>query len=93
MLIEESVWIKNKIAGHLNEANFPLLNIGSSTGHFRKVIQKHIHENIFVPLELAHKKVIHLDMKMAEGVDMIGDLAEDEFRESLKNKGNNWRCQ
>lgn len=87
MLIEESVWIRDAIAKHFNLENFPILNIGSSTGYFRKVVQPQIHNNIFLPLLREKKEVIHLDMKMDEGVDIIGDLSEKKFRDSLKMKG------
>lgn len=87
MLIEEAIWLKNSISTYLKEENFPLLNIGSSTGHFRRVVQPHIHEHIFLPLEKKNQKVVHLDMKMDEGIDIIGDLSDDAFRLSLKETG------
>ncbi len=87
MLVEESIWIKNIIKGHFGTNNFPILNIGSSTLNFRKNVQPHIYENIFLPLEEQTMKVIHLDMKMDEGVDIIGDLSDVGFRNSLKSKG------
>lgn len=86
MLLEESIWIRNNIAKYLKEENFPLLNIGSSTGNFRKIVQPHIFQNIFQPLETNRRKVIHLDMKKEEGVDMVGDLSEEVFRNSFKEK-------
>jgi hypothetical protein len=87
MLIEESIWIKTIFEKYFSEENFPLLNIGSSTVHFRKVVQPQIHEHVFLPLENKNLKIIHLDMKMEEGVDLIGDLSNDEFRSSLKKIG------
>ena len=84
MLVEESIWIKNTIHTYLKVTSFPLLNIGSSTQHFREIVQPHIDENVFLPLRSEGKKVIHLDMKMDAGVDIIGDLSDAEFRKSLK---------
>lgn len=87
MLIEESIWIKSILEKYFSEENFPLLNIGSSTAHFRENVQPHILHNIFKPLSEQKRKVIHLDMKMDAGVDVIGDLSDDSFRETLKEKG------
>jgi SAM-dependent methyltransferase len=87
MLLEESQWIQSSIEKYFKQENFPLLNIGSSTGHFRKEVQPHIHKNIFLPLDEKGYEVIHLDMKMDEGVDIIGDLSDDGFRKTLKEKG------
>ena len=87
MLPEESQWIQFTIEKYFKKENFPLLNIGSSTGHFRKEVQPFIHNKIFLPLQEKKFPVIHLDMKMAEGVDIIGDLSNDMFRNSLKAQG------
>lgn len=89
MLVEESLWIKNILQKYLSEKNFPLLNIGSSTQYFREKIQPHIYQNVFLPLKNENKKVIHLDMKIDDGVDMIGDLSNDDFRNSIKAEGIN----
>jgi SAM-dependent methyltransferase len=86
MLIEEAEWIKRAIAQNLESDNFPLLNIGSSTGYFRKVVQAHIHQYVFLPLEEENKTVIHLDMKMDDGIDVVGDLSNPDFRNTLKDK-------
>lgn len=87
MLIEESIWIRRIFDKYFSEENFPLLNIGSSTANFRENVQAHIEENIFTPLKEKKRKIIHLDMKMDEGVDIIGDLSDDVFRDTLKEKG------
>lgn len=89
MLIEESIWIRNTINQYLNNNHFPLLNIGSSTQHFREVVQPHIYQQVFAPLKQENKTVIHLDMKMDAGVDLIGDLSEESFRDSLKHNNIN----
>ena len=52
MLNEESIWIGNELINLERQGNLsPLLNFGSSTGHFRKVDQPVIYKNIFEPLE------------------------------------------
>ncbi len=85
MLIEESKWINSIIRKYFSATNFPLLNIGSSTYHFRTQVQPHIHTQVFAPLMEQNYKVLHLDMKKEEGVDLVGDLTSNEFRKSLKD--------
>ncbi len=80
MLNEESIWIGNELINLERKGNLsPLLNFGSSTGHFRKVDQPVIYKNIFEPLEKSGAEVYHLDVKSDEGVDFIGNVFEDEM--------------
>lgn len=52
----------------------PCLNLGSSTGHFRTVVQPHIDRYIFAPLRRRGTRVVHSDIKKSEGVDLSGDI-------------------
>lgn len=83
MLIEESLWIGKKVKEILAENPFPVLNIGSSTKEYRSVRQPYIQQNIFNLFD-EKNQVIHLDMKQADGVDIVGDLYDSNFVESLK---------
>jgi SAM-dependent methyltransferase len=65
----------------------PLLNLGSSTGHFREIIQPHIERELFAPLREAGVKVVHCDLKKDEGVDFAGDILDPEVRRRLKEMG------
>lgn len=47
MLVEESIWIAEKIKEILPEEPFPVLNVGSSTFIYRTQRQPFIQENIF----------------------------------------------
>jgi len=85
MLKEESIWIKDALKKHFYVEDYPLLNVGSSTEEFRKVTQPEIHRNVFLPLEKEEKKVFHADIKDADGVDLVGDLNDESFREELKS--------
>lgn len=85
MLIEESIWISKKIKEILPENPFPVLNIGSSTLRYRTVTQSFIQKNIFSLFDDEKKQVIHLDMKEDEGIDMVGDLYDEQFRNMIKN--------
>lgn len=84
MLIEESIWIGEKIK-ELSLLNpFPILNIGSSTKEYRTNRQSHIQKNIFNLIPNEAKNVIHLDMKSADGVDLVGDLYDSVFLDEIK---------
>lgn len=65
----------------------PLLNLGSSTGHFRKVIKPHIERELFAPLREAGVQVVHSDLKEDEGVDFAGDILDPGVRRRLKESG------
>jgi SAM-dependent methyltransferase len=87
MLLNESKWIGTTLI-KINRTSgiSPLLNVGSSTGHFRKVVQPQINNNIFEPLEKEGVQVVHLDLKDAEGVDLVGNVMEQSFFETVKQK-------
>lgn len=65
----------------------PLLNLGSSTRHFREVIKPHIHGELFAPLRKAGAKVVHCDLKEEEGVDFAGNILDSEVLRRLKGMG------
>lgn len=65
----------------------PLLNLGSSTRHFREVTQPHIERELFGPLRQANVKVVHCDLKEDEGVDFAGDILDSEVLRQLKAGG------
>lgn len=64
----------------------PLLNLGSSTAHFRKVTRPHIEHALFAPLERAGIEVVHCDIKRDEGVDLVGDVTDPAFAQTLKTR-------
>lgn len=85
MLVEESLWLAEKVKKILPQEPFPVLNIGSSTKTLRTVRQPHIQKNIFDLFD-ENKDVVHFDMKKEEGVDIIGDINDPNFVSLLKNK-------
>lgn len=84
MLLEESIWIGDKLKTIINEKAFPILNVGSSTLHYRTKLQPYVQENIFDKIPNEEQNVIHQDMKQDVGVDLVGDLYDDNFVEKLK---------
>ncbi|MBE9465023.1 class I SAM-dependent methyltransferase [Dyadobacter subterraneus] len=86
MLPNESQWISSTIKGCFPDKKMSILNVGSSTLEFRTVLQPYVNDVIFKPLTSSGFSVTHLDMKQDEGVDIVGDLTNTEFRDSLRSK-------
>ena len=86
MLIEEAKWLGKQLCDLGNEY-FPMINIGSSSIIYRTQIQPHIDEFIFKPLREQNKKVFHTDIKNEEGVDLVGDLTDEQYIMQLKSMG------
>ena len=84
MLVEESIWIGEKIAEIAIQNSYPILNVGSSTKEYRTKKQGFIQKNIFDLIPDESRNVIHLDMKAAEGVDLVGNLYDPIFLEEIK---------
>ncbi|MDH5182181.1 MAG: hypothetical protein OEZ39_09410 [Gammaproteobacteria bacterium] len=80
---EEAEYIGNSIRQLGQEFGGPVLNVGSSTRNFRENIQKHVNEKIFLPLKSDAVKVIHTDLKDADGVDISGDLLDVNVQKEL----------
>ena len=86
MMLQESFWFQEKILQRLSVDDC-ILNIGSSTQHFREVVQPHIHDNLFMPLRKLGAKVVHIDLKPDIGVDLVGDVTDPQFVADLKRLG------
>lgn len=86
MRLEEAKHIEfllSKFTG--NKTNLEiLLNLGSSTGDFRKVQQPHIDQYVFEPLNASTYRTIHFDLKSAEGVDISGNIFDLKTQKILK---------
>ncbi len=80
----DAQWLGRTLAGLPAEELSPLLNLGASTKHFREVEQPYIAELVFRPLDARGVKVIHSDLKVAEGVDIAGDVFDDADFARLK---------
>ena len=79
MVIEESLWIKDKLQKLDLIGISAVLNIGSSTGDYRKNVQPYIEQNVFLPLKEKGIPVFHLDNKNGEGVDFVGNIEKEEI--------------
>lgn len=83
MLQQEAQWWRHIIDELEPSLLYPMLNVGSSTGHFRTVEQPYIDLYLFRPAREKGHKVVHLDTKDNVGVDIVGDLTKESFRETL----------
>jgi hypothetical protein len=73
----DAQWLGRTLAGLGNAELSPLLNLGASTRHFREVEQPYIAEPVFRPLAARGVRVVHSDLKVADGVDIAGDVFDD----------------
>ena len=87
MFIKEAEWLRARLAEIRDEDLFPLLDVGSQTLQFRMVQQPHVDQELFSPLRERGGRIIHLDLQDAEGVDVVGNLTDSEFQESLRSLG------
>lgn len=87
MHVMESEWIGQRLARIADADLFPLMDVGSSTAEFRVKTQPHLQRNIYGPLHARAGRVVHVDIKPAPGVDMVGDLCDPAFSAQLLGLG------
>ncbi len=83
----DAEWLNLALAKLSDEEISPVLNLGSSTRKFRTVEQPHIQELVFGPLERRGVRVVHSDLKAADGVEISGDIFDDADFAKLKAIG------
>ncbi|MBV8801162.1 MAG: hypothetical protein JO208_15325 [Alphaproteobacteria bacterium] len=84
MFKAEARWLYKQIAALPAEQVTPVLNIGSSTQHFREVEQPWTSQELFAPLRASGIRVIHLDFREGDGIDVRADILGDEDVPRLK---------
>lgn len=87
MLAAEARWIGERLRELDIGAGSTVLDVGSSSERFRCIVQPHIDYEIFRPLREAGVRIIHIDARPDEGVDVIADVTDpaavpEELRES-----------
>src|SRR5262249_33975931 len=87
MLMSDATWLSETLARYGAEELSPLINLGSSTRRFREQDQPHIHRLIFAPLKERGVRVVHCDLKAADGVDIAGDIFDDKVLAQLHATG------
>jgi SAM-dependent methyltransferase len=83
----EAEWIFAELMARGVENVSPVANVGSSTLEFRTKKKPHIEERLFRPLREAGCKIVNIDLRKDEGVDLVGDLTDPAFVASLKQMG------
>lgn len=87
MLFNEAKFIGDVMYKLQPEDVFPLCNLGSSDDDLSKYRQPWIDEYIFKPAREKGYKVVNVDIKEHEGVDLVGDVTDPNFMEKLKEIG------
>ena len=65
----------------------PLLNLGSSSRHFREREKPHIDQLLFAPLRAAGVEIVHSDLMPDDGVDLAGDIRDPQMIARLRAHG------
>lgn len=84
MLKNEAAWLGAKLAELSDEQLGTILNLGSSSADFRKIKQPYVEELIFAPLAKRAVRVVHFDLQEDSGVDIAGDIYDDEVFKKLR---------
>ncbi len=77
MFEAEAIWLERLLRQWAPERLSPLLNVGSSTRAFRETLQPWTDRLLFQPLRQRGIKVVHLDSKDGDGVDLRADILSD----------------
>ena len=85
MYVENAAWVRDALAAIRLPENARVIDVGSSTLHYRTIEQPHVEREVLAPLRSRGARLTHLDAKPAEGVDVIQDLdtATPELAERL----------
>jgi hypothetical protein len=79
MFESEAHWLETLLRERAVEELSPVLNVGSSTSEFREIEQPWAERRLFAPLRARGVKIIHLDAREGNGIDIKADIlaAED----------------
>ena len=86
MLENEAKWIAEQLRALDNNSISPVVEIGSSTEHFRKFLQPHIDREVWSPLRNRGVETIHVDVKEDHGVDICGDITCREVQIAILSR-------
>src|SRR5437868_10497827 len=74
MFQAEAEWLYNLLRLNSPEDLSPVLNIGGSTREFREKQQPWTEHYIFAPLKARGIRVVHLDNREGDGIDLHADI-------------------
>ena len=78
MFPEEAKWLQGALAELSLPAGSVVVDVGSSTDEFRRLVQPHIDFFVMRPLRQRKVRVVHVDSKRSSGVDVVHDVTSDE---------------
>ena len=84
MFKAEARWLRDQVLSFAPDDVSPLLNIGSSTKHFREIEQPWNETELFAPLRARGIRVIHADFRDGDGIDIRADILSDADLPRLK---------
>ena len=76
MFVAEAKWLARVLGERPVEELSPLLNVGSSTSYLRETYQPWTERLLFAPLRARGVRLIHLDRREGEGIDLKADIAD-----------------
>jgi hypothetical protein len=88
MLIKEAKKINEYIETFLKDKKGIAINIGSSTADFIDISQPYIRNLVLNPLSL-NFKILNIDIKNQEGVDLVADFTTPEGQQSIASLNGN----
>lgn len=74
MFKAEASWLDRLLSEYRPDDLSPLLNVGSSTRHFRETEQPWTERLLFAPLRRRGITLIHLDAREGDGIDIRADI-------------------
>ena len=77
MFEAEARWLGRMLSEIATDELSPLLNIGSSTRTFREEEQPWTERELFAPLRRRGVKLVHLDTRDGDGIDIRADVLSD----------------
>lgn len=80
----DAEWLATALARFAPEELSPIVNLGSSTRHFREREQPHIDALVFNPLRARGIGIVHCVLKASDGVDIAGDIFDDATLATLR---------
>lgn len=78
MFETEAAWLETLLRERAVEDLSPLLNVGSSTSDFREIEQPWAERRLFAPLRARGVRIIHLDAREGNGIDIKADILSDD---------------
>jgi hypothetical protein len=87
MFEAEASWLERLLSRYGAEALSPLLNVGSSTAYFREVEQPWTERLLFAPLRRRGVRIVHLDAREGDGIDIKADILSPADLPRIKAAG------